>query len=112
MEVLDYISIHAPREGRDVKIALLDKAISIFQSTRPARGATAAPKRKALVLLISIHAPREGRDRPVQGGDYDPAFQSTRPARGATCTRSGSRLQARKISIHAPREGRDKCAGG
>ena len=84
-----------------------------FQSTRPARGATIDNYCKNPYKLISIHAPREGRDAPpVPKKVITPLFQSTRPARGATCTRSGSRLQARKISIHAPREGRDKCAGG
>ena len=35
------ISIHAPREGGDVKMPTIPKGILRFQSTPPARGATA-----------------------------------------------------------------------
>ena len=104
------ISIHAPREGRDV--------LWIWFSVT--------------CLMISIHAPREGRDsggicgvqkqkhfnpraprgaRPVQtmfGINYV-EFQSTRPARGATPLGGHCRV-GEKISIHAPREGRDFLA--
>ena len=55
-----------------------------FQSTPPARGATASIAASAAFLAISIHAPREGGDVAAQ------------------------RLQQRRgISIHAPREGGD-----
>ena len=80
----------------------------IFQSTRPARGATlildlvlcvlhhfnpraprGARRRKTAHSLrpfkISIHAPREGRDYYASKAALDAdKFQSTRPARGAT----------------------------
>ena len=56
-----------------------------FQSTRPARGATAAEKH-----YVAKYA----------------AFQSTRPARGATPRRPHDRRRGR-VSIHAPRAGRD-----
>ena len=78
-----------------------------FQSTLPARGATAlathegkwikisihAPRTgsdgvhlyKPLLLLISIHAPRTGSDGHLRDSAHDAAvFQSTLPARGAT----------------------------
>ena len=56
------ISIHAPREGCDSPSWLAPPYRIQFQSTHPARGATAA-----LVFVdcppdISIHAPREGCD--------------------------------------------------
>ena len=35
------ISIHAPREGCDRRLADIDKAYDVFQSTHPVRGATA-----------------------------------------------------------------------
>ena len=38
-------------------------ATLLFQSTPPARGATAASVHKQKAGLISIHAPREGGDR-------------------------------------------------
>ena len=100
------ISIHAPREGGDPIAAvsfgcrryfnprpprggrLLRRAcyhISIgFQSTPPARGATAGS--------------------PVQLPDL--VFQSTPPARGATDLRQRYQ-RVQDISIHAPREGGD-----
>ncbi len=56
-----------------------------FQSTRPARGATAEILHREKRLVVSIHAPRAGRDGkdPAKGGKAA-GFQSTRPARGAT----------------------------
>ena len=56
------ISIHAPREGRDEPYRLARMANKVFQSTRPARGATSYCFRRDLCRSISIHAPREGRD--------------------------------------------------
>ena len=57
------ISIHAPREGRDYGSDLIRKLATIFQSTRPARGATIGMRDCRFFDGISIHAPREGRDR-------------------------------------------------
>ena len=79
----------------------------MFQSTRPARGATAARHLSHVRGVVSIHAPRTGRDNlrqrrsagfhvsihaPRTGRDDNDIelsnpmlqFQSTRPARGAT----------------------------
>ena len=58
----DVISIHAPREGRDLFVGANDPSLGKFQSTRPARGATLLAVRRSRKLNISIHAPREGRD--------------------------------------------------
>ena len=60
----------------------------IFQSTLPARGATAYHIRSNTNILISIHAPRTGSDLPLFGG-FSNRF----------C-----------ISIHAPRTGSDVSA--
>ena len=58
-----FISIHAPREGRDAD----------------------AGGGGCVAVVISIHAPREGRDdRLFDIDNPDEIFQSTRPARGAT----------------------------
>ena len=57
------ISIHAPREGRDMSQTTDSSHDFIFQSTRPARGAT-------LLWIGSV----------IRFS----SFQSTRPARGAT----------------------------
>ena len=57
------ISIHAPREGGDLRWALNNRLFSQFQSTPPARGATAIPHTIPIPFF---------------------EFQSTPPARGAT----------------------------
>ena len=57
----------------------------MFQSTRPARGATGLHRHSTHLPDVSIHAPRAGRDRhDVDRIPDDFEFQSTRPARGAT----------------------------
>ena len=109
-EILDAISIHAPRTGSDAFPCLSARAYSnfnprsphgerragcrysrnyykAFQSTLPARGATV---HRVLVLLaenISIHAPRTGSDKTCpEPSLHTKEFQSTLPARGATDT--------------------------
>ena len=129
------ISIHAPREGGDRTLSVCSVWYWIFQSTPPARGATAPADDFCEIEDISIHAPREGGDPgnrqissvrvrfqstpPARGAtSYSSAvstpyslFQSTPPARGAT---NGSVLfiLGIDISIHAPREGGDGCQTG
>ena len=79
------ISIHAPREGGDRRKGLIFSEPRLFQSTPPARGATAVRVFLFHDVVISIHAPREGGDASVKPsiGKLSP-FQSTPPARGAT----------------------------
>ena len=105
------VSIHAPREGRDVKpgVIAVDRLLfqstrpvkgattrsakrpppaTWFQSTRPVKGATNLPLTAGKWAEVSIHAPREGRDGLVRGD-------------AGRCD----------VSIHAPREGRDSSTG-
>ena len=56
------VSIHAPREGRDTISNSATVAGTSFQSTRPVKGATHAPRGCQRQHAVSIHAPREGRD--------------------------------------------------
>ena len=124
-----WVSIHAPRVGRDVPEKLMWKTLLLFQSTRPVWGATAGGDGAADVIHVSIHAPRVGRDpnESVNGAcviGFNPRapcgarpwstcraaswhlFQSTRPVWGATVLfllLSNVVL----VSIHAPRVGRD-----
>ena len=79
------ISIHAPREGRDVSSTPMAISRSLFQSTRPARGATA--QRKPILKTTG-------------------EFQSTRPARGATATEIQQRSRDRHFNPRAPRGAR------
>ena len=85
--VEEYISIHAPRAGRDRHPGGPGRRQLRFQSTRPVRGATRGSRSLHYQRRISIHAPRAGRDRP-------------HPVLAAL----------RQISIHAPRAGRDLVA--
>ena len=101
-----------------------------FQSTLPARGATAHALGILRAAEISIHAPRTGSDDlrakfvaqnekfqstlPARGATsaYSPifasvvSFQSTLPARGATVNLFQHQRNL-VISIHAPRTGSD-----
>ena len=57
-----FVSIHAPRAGRDFdKFTILTEE-EVFQSTRPVRGATTRHDAFKAHGKVSIHAPRAGRD--------------------------------------------------
>ena len=62
------ISIHAPREGSDLSWYADSAAAQLFLSTLPARGATLAVREATAFSRISIHAPREGSDGIRQPG--------------------------------------------
>ena len=82
------ISIHAPREGGDVRYQ---------QSKQGSR--------------ISIHAPREGGDnKPNYGYNYPTVFQSTPPARGATSAYHSIHSSTFNFNPRPPRGGRLKTA--
>nr|DAF37729.1 MAG TPA: hypothetical protein [Caudoviricetes sp.] len=51
-----------PRAGRDLFHVGTESARSVFQSTRPVRGATSDRPSKSIRPDVSIHAPRAGRD--------------------------------------------------
>ena len=126
----DMISIHAPREGRDRDALLDDISAAVFQSTRPARGATSSGHTRSGGCgfqsvapregrdgtgagggpngnAISIHAPREGRDQASVFKDLDNLYFNPRAPRGARRTAHSDKAEQLNISIHAPREGRD-----
>ena len=106
-----YVSIHAPREGCDIKARVEIENYQLFQFTHPGRGATTGgssntsassrfnsrtpggvrrPTHPVIlsVRAVSIHAPREGCDGDVELGQ----------------------TVALVVSIHAPREGCDYAA--
>ena len=107
----DAVSIHAPHAGRDRDLTICarsaqsfnprapcgarpsDSAVgddmSVFQSTRPMRGATPSTTTRRGRIRVSIHAPHAGRDLDSISYISRPdLFQSTRPMRGATCSAS------------------------
>ena len=83
--VISWVSIHAPRTGRDLQYQSVWQSFDLFQSTRPARGATCQVK-GCLVLLCCFNprAPHGARPRRQYSCLSGLMFQSTRPARGAT----------------------------
>ena len=103
------ISIHAPREGRDGRARWYTIPKSVFQSTRPARGATPYNSPAGLFYKpFQSTRPARGATRPsCLTPLFSSIFQSTRPARGATASRTEQAHLRFWISIHAPREGRD-----
>ena len=102
-----YFNPRPPRGGRPLTNFLLLLLLQ-FQSTPPARGATAVIGYVGDICAISIHAPREGGDLPI-GEAFSGVllFQSTPPARGATLMINSFSMPDFLISIHAPREGGD-----
>ena len=102
-----YFNPRPPRGGRPLTNFLLLLLLQ-FQSTPPARGATAVIGYVGDICAISIHAPRKGGDLPI-GEAFSGVllFQSTPPARGATLMINSFSMPDFLISIHAPREGGD-----
>ena len=88
------------------------KALALFQSTLPVRGATAALGEPYEVLIFQSTLPVRGATYCKRCGHEHIVFQSTLPVRGAT-DRADAASRCRRISIHAPREGSDvlPCQG-
>ena len=84
----------------------------VFQSTPPARGATEHRRQITNGIGISIHAPREGGDTTIPPKKYGPhTYFNPRPPRGGRLQGSAGRKALQTISIHAPREGGDARSG-
>ena len=78
-----------------------------FQSTLPARGATATWNLlQSPIMYFNPRSPRGERRKGKRGHRHADRFQSTLPARGATLGVI-HHLLGDGISIHAPREGSD-----
>ena len=103
----NYISIHAPRVGRDKRQPRKAHQPREFQSTRPVWGATATRSSAAsLTAYFNPRAPCGARPCDTPLSLHFALFQSTRPVWGATQADRAARRGSR-ISIHAPRVGRD-----
>ena len=125
------VSIHAPRAGRDkrwikqnsIRSGFNPRAprgarprstsafavVCVFQSTRPARGATVGSGVGQCVGRVSIHAPRAGRDRGHRHkvGFGEVSIHAPRAGRDCGVLFNGG---GGGVSIHAPRAGRDFSA--
>ena len=128
----DAISIHTPREGSDLlplQHGLPPRHFNphsprgerpqiwgmflfgrLFQSTLPARGATAVciPVRSS--NDISIHTPREGSDQRMIHGVQMLGYFNPHSPRGERHYDLIPHKPGTTISIHTPREGSDPCA--
>ena len=150
IQITDLVSIHAPRAGRDAPPCASDRSVpsfnpraprgarrrcvyahaqhALFQSTRPARGATTYSIRTGTTTLFQSTRPARGATsigsspvsslrfqstRPARGATFPAAgfaterlFQSTRPARGATHSDFDQRLTPVSFNPRAPRGAR------
>ncbi len=79
------ISIHAPRTGSDFHRPDNRHALTSFQSTLPARGATCPRRRSARRWYFNPRSPHGERRHTANFSRSSSVFQSTLPARGATC---------------------------
>ena len=107
--ILDAISIHAPRVGRDSYIARRRgwRRISIHAPRvgRDSQRDTAEQPR-----AISIHAPRVGRDWDSKKGQWISKISIHAPRVGRDAYTCPICPVCGEISIHAPRVGRDARA--
>ena len=105
------ISTHAPRTGSDFAAASSAVALSQFQPTLPARGATRNALRRVAGHRISTHAPRTGSDTRLMMARRHGPISTHAPRTGSDKT--GARPEGgHHISTHAPRTGSDRNAGG
>ena len=79
------VSIHAPREGSDIRVVSNPMLAPCFNPRSPRRERHRLAAASAYLHHVSIHAPREGSDL---------LFDNKTP-------------DTHKVSIHAPREGSD-----
>ena len=100
------ISIHAPRTGSDTCERRYPIDHDTFQSTLPARGATAETADNNAAIAISIHAPRTGSDVENSTVLYVVAISIHAPRTGSDVEVLFMEI-SKWISIHAPRTGSD-----
>ena len=101
------ISIHAPARGATSLFKVGKTSNALFQSTPPARGATAPLHHGHAALGISIHAPPRGGRLNCQPQRFLRIDFNPRPPRGGRLWRDAVDAKSLMISIHAPREGGD-----
>ena len=101
------ISIHAPREGGDVSPPRDCSKDAEFQSTPPARGATALSTICAPCCIFQSTPPARGATAcPRRPWPAACSFQSTPPARGATRRWTVPKQRPLDFNPRPPRGGR------
>ena len=101
------ISIHAPREGSDSTALSRAWMKSDFNPRSPRGERRCAWMGWLCFTLFQSTLPARGATAPDADGDPFFLFQSTLPARGATHAPARALDGLLDISIHAPREGSD-----
>ena len=103
------VSIHAPRVGRDTCGSYKCQSIVLFQSTRPAWGATMVGNMMYVAGQgFNPRAPRGARQNIDLSKQIQIRFNPRAP-RGARHHPRFHSASHRAVSIHAPRVGRDLC---
>ena len=96
----------APRGARQLLRSRGPREL-LFQSTRPAWGATPCHVKQYQFVSVSIHAPRVGRDLVPSTIARNTMCFNPRAPRGARRGAPAFAFSDCNVSIHAPRVGRD-----
>ena len=100
------VSIHAPRVGRDSSVSSSPTEPTLFQSTRPAWGATRDLREVQRLVGVSIHAPRVGRDLALLLAEHLSESFNPRAPRGARHRPSARTIHPSCFNPRAPRGAR------
>ena len=103
----EYISIHAPRAGRDPRPGDSRCNRRDFNPRAPCRARRRSCITTSAQRYFNPRAPCRARLGDGQSVDMYALFQSTRPVQGATAPAPPVTRPEGPISIHAPRAGRD-----
>ena len=79
IQIIDYVSIHAPTRGATRKLVKHDDSIKQFQSTHPHGVRPSRPTIVKFPRTVSIHAPTRGATLIATVRHLDDLFQSTHP---------------------------------
>ena len=101
------ISIHAPRTGSDETMKIMHKVTITFQSTLPARGATAASRRDAQQVGFQSTLPARGATAAMIARSTRTSYFNPRSPHGERRFHVYCDTLLHVISIHAPRTGSD-----
>ena len=104
--MISLVSIHAPREGCDLRVFFLWEGLPSFNSRTPGGVRRKCQSAKTNLQGFNSRTPGGVRPYPEDVKYHTRRFQFTHPGRGATVgTQQGKDINY--VSIHAPREGCD-----
>ena len=103
-----------PARGATLRDFIIEEHGVEFQSTRPARGATSITGFVRAMMFVSIHAPRTGRDMADNGTGriLYVSIHAPRTGRDTSSVRVGARtIRFNPRAPHGARRRLGKCAG-